>query len=89
MLSFRDLFWYLGVKIAAGLWLRSSKQSNAVVVLLSSRSAAFSQVLPILQGQQMVSHPTLSTKHKLCVYAVICVKLKVLWYFCICVNVVY
>jgi len=51
---------YLGVEVAARLRLRTSKQRDAVVVLLASRPAAFSQVLSVLQGQQMVTHPTFS-----------------------------
>lgn len=55
---FACVTWYLGVEIATGLRLRAPKQSDAVVVLLATRSAALSQILPILQGQQVVAHPT-------------------------------
>lgn len=68
---FACVTWYLGVEIATGLRLRAPKQSDAVVVLLATRSAALSQILPILQGQQVVAHPTwdeITAGLILCVY---------------------
>lgn len=49
---------YLWVEVTTGLRLRASEQSDAVVVLLTSGPAALSQILPIFQRKQVVSHPT-------------------------------
>lgn len=63
---------YLGVEVAAGLRLGASKQSDAVVVLLASRSAALAQILPILQGQQVVAHPTWDKSRGCFIFVCIC-----------------
>lgn len=56
---------YLGVEVATGLRLGAAKQSDAVVVLLASGSAALSEILSILQGQQVVAHPTWGKKGRM------------------------
>lgn len=56
-----NAFWgndYLGVKISAGLGLRASKQSNAIIVLFSSRPRALHQLFSVFWGKEVVPHPT-------------------------------
>lgn len=64
------MYRYLWVKITAGLRLGASEQSDAVVVLFAPWSAALPQVLPVLQGQQVVTHPALNKKHPLVLFGV-------------------
>lgn len=62
------LVQHLGVEVATGLRLRSSKQGDAVVVLFAPRPAALAQILPILQGQQVVAHAAWDKRTK-CFYS--------------------